>query len=357
MAIPGKKRMHRIKIASVATVGDYLLARGVSPAHYLCELGLPPAALLGGNLWLDRDSCLGIAENLGRVTGDRFPGMHVAEIIDLRVYGLWSARILASATVGEALHAAADRIDLIESGRLLTLSMQGNRVRLETGFLGRLKENPREYLDASLTLLSRFVRLAAEDIPFEAHFAHERPADTSEIERLLGPNLVFGAEVTALVLDRDAMATPIDRRKIELSASPGAEPEIAHCRTAAAAARAVQAMLRNGRPTVSEVAASLSMNVRTLQRHLAAWGVTFEQLLDDLLFHTAMIELREAGRSVTDVAFDLGYSDSAHFTRAFRRWTGYTPREYRSAELPMPRSTRPLPIGHECYRQFSAGPA
>lgn len=46
--------------------------------------------------------------------------MHVAEIIDLRGYGLWSARILASATV-EGLHAAADCIGLIESGRLLRL--------------------------------------------------------------------------------------------------------------------------------------------------------------------------------------------------------------------------------------------
>lgn len=349
--------MHRIKITSVATVGDYLLARDVSPARYLSDLGLPPAALLGSNLWLDRDSCLRIAGNLGRVTGDRFPGMHVAEIIDLRVYGLWSARILASATVGEALHVAADRIDLIESGRLLTLSMQGNHARVETGFLGRLEESPREYLDASLTLLSRFVRLAAEDIPFEAHFAHERPPDTSEIERLLGPNLVFDADVTALVLDRDALATPMDGRKIERVTSPAAKPEISHCHTAAAVARAVQEMMRHGRPTVAEVAESLAMNVRTLQRHLAAWGVTFEQLLDDLLFHYAMIELREAGRSVTDVAFDLGYSDSAHFARAFRRWTGCTPREFRSGEFPPLRSIAPLAIGQKCYRQFSAGPA
>lgn len=348
--------MHRIKITSVATVGDYLLARGVSPARYLSELGLPPAALLGGNLWLDRDSCLKIADNLRRATGDRFPGMHVAEVVDLRVYGLWSARIFASATVGEALHAAADGVDLIESGRLLQLSVQGNQARLETAFLDEVAQDPREYLDASLTLLSRFVRLAAEDVPFEAHFAHERPADTSEIERLLGPNLVFDAEVTALVLDRDALATPMDRRRIEAITSPAPGRGLSHCHTAAAVARAVQEMMTDGRPTVAAVSQSLSMTVRTLQRHLAAWGVTFEQLLDDLLFHYAMIELRDAGRSVTDVAFELGYSDSAHFTRAFRRWTGCTPREFRSGEIAPPRSIMPLPIGQKSHRQFSAGP-
>lgn len=348
--------MHRIKITSITSIGDYLLSRGVCPSRYLGDLGLPPSALLGSSLWLDRDACLRIAENLGSVTGDRFPGMHVAEMIDLRAYGLWSARILASDTLGEALHVAADRIDLIESGRLLTLSTQGDRARLETGFLGDLGASPREYLDASAVLLSRFARLATEYIPFEAHLAHERPADTTELERLLGPNLVFDAEITALVFDRDALATPMDRSKIALVNSPVSKSDLPHNRTATAVARAVQEMARHGRPTIFEVAESLSMSVRTLQRHLAEWGVTFEQLLDDLLFHYAMIELREEGRSVTDIAFDLGYSDSAHFTRAFKRWTGYTPRQFRSGDLAVPLGITPLPIGQKCHRQFSAGP-
>lgn len=346
--------MHRIKITSITTIGDYLLARGVCPSQFLSDLGFPPAALLGSSLWLDRDSCLRIAENLARATGDPLPGIHVAEMIDLRMYGLWSARVLASATVGEALRAAADRIDLIESGRLLTLSEQGDHARLETAFLGKLGEKPREYLDASLMLLSRFVRLAAEHIPFEVHLAHERPADTTEIERLLGPNLVFDARVSALVLDRDTLATPLDRHKIERVASLATMPPDSHCRTTARVARAVQEMIADGRPTAAVIAESLGINVRTMQRHLAAWGVTFEQLLDDLLLNYAIIELREAGRSVTDVAFDLGYSDPAHFTRAFRRWTGCTPRQFRSVDPPSPRGIAPLLPGQELHQQFSS---
>ena len=75
------------------------------------------------------------------------------------------------------------------------------------------------------------------------------------------------------------------------------------------------------------------MNLRTMQRHLGAWGVTFEQLLEDLRLHHALIGLQEERLSVTDVAFHLGYSDAAHFTRAFRRWTGTAPRE--SGILPL----------------------
>jgi AraC-like DNA-binding protein len=68
-----------------------------------------------------------------------------------------------------------------------------------------------------------------------------------------------------------------------------------------------------------------------MQRHLEAWGVTFEQLLQDLRLHHALIGLREQGRTVTDVAFELGYSDAAHFSRAFLRWTGQNPSDVGSS--------------------------
>ena len=334
--------MERIKVTSLATVGEYLLANEICPAEFLRDLGLPPAALLGGQLWLDRDSALRIADRLGRATGDAFPGMHVAEMIDLRNYGLWSARILGSATVGAALQAAADHVGLIESGRMLTLRRDGDRASLETAFTGPVTVNPREYLDASLLLLSRFIGLAAEDIPLEVHFAHARPADTTEIERLMGPNIVFDADVSALILDRDALSVPLDDRKVRVVNSPVASPVSDHARTTANVARTVEEMLRTGRPKAADVARARSINLRTMQRDLAAWGITYEQLLDDILFNYATSALRDERRSVTNVAFDLGYSDSAHFTRAFKRWCGRTPREFRTGNVPADQTVRSL---------------
>lgn len=86
--------------------------------------------------------------------------------------------------------------------------------------------------------------------------------------------------------------------------------------------------IQYGRPTVCSAAKAASMNLRTMQRHLAACGVTFEGLLNEYRQFTAIEFLQNGDKSITDIAFTLGYSDSAHFTRAFRRWTGVNPRKF-----------------------------
>jgi AraC-like DNA-binding protein len=91
----------------------------------------------------------------------------------------------------------------------------------------------------------------------------------------------------------------------------------------------LQTTIEHDRPTVSAAAEATSMNLRTLQRLLANGGTTFKHLLDEYRLQAAIGYLRRGDLSITDIAFKLGYSDSAHFTRAFRRWTGINPRDFR----------------------------
>src|SRR5262249_34528766 len=82
-------------------------------------------------------------------------------------------------------------------------------------------------------------------------------------------------------------------------------------------------------PDIHQTAKVLGMTARTLQRHLAAAGVTHASLVGRTRFATAAALLRETDTKVLEIALDLGYSDHAHFTRAFRRWAGCSPQEYR----------------------------
>jgi len=69
------------------------------------------------------------------------------------------------------------------------------------------------------------------------------------------------------------------------------------------------------------------------QRRLASEGLTFSHLVDEVRLKMAVPQLRDPGIRLTDIAFGLGYSDHAHFTRAFGRWAGVSPSEYRAHQL------------------------
>ncbi|MGF6310473.1 AraC-like DNA-binding protein [Bradyrhizobium sp. i1.8.4] len=82
-------------------------------------------------------------------------------------------------------------------------------------------------------------------------------------------------------------------------------------------------------PTVAEIAEMAGISIRSLQRKLSNAGVTYSDLLDGVRFENAAKLLRDTNSKIIDVAFSSGYTDPAHFTRAFRRFSGVTPREFR----------------------------
>jgi AraC-like DNA-binding protein len=91
----------------------------------------------------------------------------------------------------------------------------------------------------------------------------------------------------------------------------------------------VETLSWDGYPDIQLTAEVLGMSVRSLQRHLAAAGITHEALVGRARFATATALLEETDAKILDIALDLGYSDHAHFTRAFRRWAGCCPQEFR----------------------------
>jgi AraC-like DNA-binding protein len=107
--------------------------------------------------------------------------------------------------------------------------------------------------------------------------------------------------------------------------------------------RALGRLLFNGRPHIREVAAATDMSVRTLQRRLAETGLTYSAVVDELRAGEARRRLAEPEVLMKQVAADLGFCEPASFTRACRRWTGLSPREYRRQLRQASRGGGPLP--------------
>ena len=92
--------------------------------------------------------------------------------------------------------------------------------------------------------------------------------------------------------------------------------------------------LDEGAPVVAEIAEMAGLSTRSLQRKLYLAGLSYSDLLDTVRFESASRLLRNTDSRIIEVAFASGYADPAHFTRAFRRMAGVTPRQFREQWRP-----------------------
>jgi AraC-like DNA-binding protein len=97
--------------------------------------------------------------------------------------------------------------------------------------------------------------------------------------------------------------------------------------------RALASRVADGNATIDGIARQLAISGRTLQRRLAAEGVSYQQLLDDARKEAATRYICEPSLSICEIACLVGYSEPAPFHRAFKRWFGVTPDIYRQTQI------------------------
>jgi AraC-like DNA-binding protein len=91
----------------------------------------------------------------------------------------------------------------------------------------------------------------------------------------------------------------------------------------------IQPYLAQGLPPLSQVAEIINTSERTLQRRLARSGTSYSEIVKEARFSIASDLLADSDRNIADIALAAGYENAPHFSRAFKRLTGMTPRDYR----------------------------
>jgi AraC-like DNA-binding protein len=142
-----------------------------------------------------------------------------------------------------------------------------------------------------------------------------------------------GASHLALEFDASAAAKPVLTGNPDLAAEADrmAARYLQTVEPGSTAARVRQLLLKampSGELDQQQLARTLNQSASTLQRRLREEGTSFQQVLDATRRDLALDYLQTGTHSLADIAFLLGFSDQSNFTRAFRRWTGKTPKQY-----------------------------
>ncbi len=172
--------------------------------------------------------------------------------------------------------------------------------------------------------------------PLRVGFRRAKPADAAPYERLFGCPVDFGRTADGFVLAHAVADRPLPTANRQLVALHDRILAQALARldrddVLARARAALLERLSTGDLSEDALSADLHMSRRTLQRRLADEGTAYAALLDATRRDLALRYLEDPSKSVTEIAFLLGYSQHSVFTRAFRRWTGRSPSRYRPA--------------------------
>jgi AraC-like DNA-binding protein len=170
--------------------------------------------------------------------------------------------------------------------------------------------------------------------PGRVSFAYRAPAYANEYQRIFGGRAIFegsisGIEFAAILLDRPQFSwNAAWYETLEQQALQSLE-RLTRGRTHSDRVRGHLARAFPAQPTMSETALRLGMSERALRRALLVETTTFHRLAAETYSTIARRLLSDATKSLKDVAYEMGFSDPTAFHRAFKRWSGESPGEYR----------------------------
>jgi AraC-like DNA-binding protein len=170
--------------------------------------------------------------------------------------------------------------------------------------------------------------------PLRVSFQRPPPPCPGDFADLFGPDIRYDAVDNRLCFARSLVEAPLAMANPELARlnDQTVIDYLARCDSASVTMQVrsrIIELLPDGRPSQDAIAESLHMSLRSLQRKLKNENTSFTTLLNETQQQLAMQYIRDSHRSIGEITYLLGYSEPGSFTRAFRRWTGKSPLQFR----------------------------
>ena len=328
-------------VAIVRDIVQYVVAQGAEANAFYRAADIDPAGLEDP----DRQVVGEVLQRLWREavvqTGDRDLGLHIGEAFDLVAIGIVGYVMLNCKTYRQVLEKLCQYTQLFSRGVTLHYQVADSWVYCDCdivgGFKNYLLDEPRHPIESTFAaLFTATQQLTGHQLDTQAvWFQHPCPTEVSEHKRIFQTKVQFSQPANRIILSAHCLdwsvrsANPNLLSVFEAHANGMViaqnQPQSYSQKVMAAIAQAVQAEV----PTIEATARTLMTSVRQLQRELQTENTTYQQLLDETRKELAFQSLKNPETSIHDVAFLLGFSEPSAFHRAFKRWTGQTPRSYR----------------------------
>ncbi len=320
---------------------DFAVKQGADEARLLQNAALQAEALADQDTRVPFARYIALMRAAKEETGNPALALEFGAASDFRKFSVVGLISYASATMVEAL------MQLNRYGKLVVeLEGLGDGPRFELSspngqrWMDDRRPNPNDFYELTESTWSRFIVRSREDFPqhtyaLEAHVTHPAPAYRARYEELWQVPVTFASTRNAIRSNPEwerVQIQPDNRYVFGVLTERGDAllEELEASRTLRGRVEAlIMPVLHAGNVSIDRIADKLGTSRQTLYRNLKTEGVTFEQVLDELRHRLALEYLRGRKASVNETAYLVGFSDPAAFSRAFKRWTGMSPRDAR----------------------------
>ncbi len=324
----------------IATVIDTVAGRGIDPATVLERTGLTLAEVRDPHTLTSIGQYLTACENIV-VAGARFAdAFAIGSRLHLSAYGMYGYALMCSPTMRDFFDFAVRYQPLATPTVRLGWRTEGEVAvwQFQEIYRDVMSNDVRTFLiRQQMKMTYTHIRDAAgsDNVPVRARFALPEEARSAEDERELSCPCFYAADANELhypigILEQ----TPeLGNRLTRTMLEETCDRLIGQSRISSGLSGEVYQLLLlapNHFPSMTAIAEQIGLQERTLRRRLAAEDTSYGEIVDDVRRKLAIEYLQTTRMSVDDVAWKVGFSDSANLRRAVRRWTGKTINEVRS---------------------------
>ncbi|MBL3826144.1 MULTISPECIES: AraC family transcriptional regulator [unclassified Marinobacter] len=330
-----------VAASSTLALVHYLERQGVLNAPRVEQLtGLAMSELTDPDRRVPADAHYRLWEHAELVTGDPGVGLHAGQVVDPERMGLVGHVFFNCDTLGEAVTQYVRLHRLINESVFLSFEQTADQAIL-CWQPDRAEHYCRQDMDrtlaASITRTRHFIHpgIRAEWV----EIAHPAPVYADEYEKLLGGPVRFDCGITRLAFSSRHLGHPIPRRNpyVYSAVLKQVNSLLARLQTRRSFGRKIRRLISKQMATekidADTLARQCHMSRQTLYRKLKKEGLSFHGLVEQVRQDKALRYVAADQYALGEIAFLLGFSELSAFSRAFKRWTGTSPAEYRARHL------------------------
>lgn len=342
-AKPGRQR-HAAPTVSGGYAGHLLqfaIAHGANADELMARSGIPAADLTDPDARIPFDRYVALMHAAKTLCDWPAFALHLGASDDFREFSVVGLICYAAPTMGEAL------VELNRYGRLVAevdLPVAGQRFSVtrdaDAMWLADTRADALAFPEMTEATWARFIgetRRHFPEAPFAlaVHVPHAAPAHAADYEAVLGVPVTFASDRNAIRIDPSWLGIPLHNpsRYAFGVLSERADQLMKSLESAKNMRGRVENLLlpilHRGDVAMDEVARRLGLSRASLYRALRAENIGYEMLLDALRHRMALNYLSGGRTSVNETAYLVGFSDPSAFSRAFKHWTGTSPRNWR----------------------------